>query len=136
MTGTAVTHGARAQAELDTSDGWRLRLTGRWTTAHVAQADQTLKSLPLPDGGKAIFHMGDVELLDTAGAWLIHRTESALLERGVTVHLNDTAPRFDANVPAASDTMDAIIAAFDDALGTALKRLVGWTLQTGQANRH
>ncbi len=44
--------------------------------------------------------------------------------------------RFDATVPAASDTMDAIIAAFDDALGTALKRLVGWTLQTGQANRN
>ena len=100
MTGTAVTHGARAQAELDTSDGWRLRLTGRWTTAHVAQADQTLKSLPLPDGGKAIFLMGDVDSLDTAGAWLIHRTESALLERGVTVHLNDTAPRFAALIEA------------------------------------
>ncbi len=100
MTDTAVTQGARAQAELDTSDGWRLRLTGRWTTAHVAQADQTLKSLPLPDGGKAIFHMGDVDSLDTAGAWLIHRTERALLERGVTVHLNDTAPRFAALIEA------------------------------------
>jgi len=100
VTDTAVTHGARAQAELDTSDGWRLRLTGRWTTAHVAQADQTLRSLPLPDGGKAIFLMGDVDSLDTAGAWLIHRTERALLERGVTVHLNDTAPRFAALIEA------------------------------------
>jgi len=100
VTDTAVTHGARAQAELDTSDGWRLRLTGRWTTAHVAQADQTLKSLPLPDGGKAIFLMGDVDSLDTAGAWLIHRTERALLERDVTVHLNDTAPRFAALIEA------------------------------------
>ena len=70
MTDTAVTHGARAQA------------------------DETLKSLPLPDSGEAIFLMGDVESLDTAGAWLIHRTERALQERGVTVHLNDTAPRF------------------------------------------
>ena len=100
MTDTAVTHGARAQAELDTSDGWRLRLTGRWTTAHVAQADQTLRSLPLPDGGKAIFLMGDVDSLDTAGAWLIHRTERALLERGVTVHLNNTAPRYAALIEA------------------------------------
>jgi len=44
--------------------------------------------------------------------------------------------RFEASVPASSDTMDAIIEAFDDALGAALKRLVGWTLQTGQANRN
>ncbi len=43
--------------------------------------------------------------------------------------------RFDTKVAAESDTMDAVIAAFDDALGSSLKRLVGWTLQTGQANR-
>lgn len=94
MTDTAVRPGTHAHAQLDTSDGWHLRFTGRWTTAYVARADEALKVLTLPNGGEAVFHMGNVESLDTAGAWLIHRTERALQERGVTVRLTDTAPRF------------------------------------------
>ena len=35
-------------------------------------------------------------------------------------------------IEAPADTMEAIIAAFDDALGKVLKRLVEWTLVTGQ----
>ena len=38
-------------------------------------------------------------------------------------------------VPAQAATLDAIAAAFDDALGKVLKRLVEWTLVTGQAAR-
>lgn len=33
-------------------------------------------------------------------------------------------------IPAASDSMDAIVGAFDQALGKALKRIVEWTLKT------
>jgi cholesterol transport system auxiliary component len=39
------------------------------------------------------------------------------------------------SVPAQAATLDAIAAAFDDALGKVLKRLVEWTLVTGQAAR-
>jgi cholesterol transport system auxiliary component len=39
------------------------------------------------------------------------------------------------SVPAQVATLDAIAAAFDDALGKVLKRLVEWTLVTGQATR-
>ena len=39
------------------------------------------------------------------------------------------------SVPAQAATLDAIAAAFDDALGKVLKRLVEWTLVTGQASR-
>lgn len=42
---------------------------------------------------------------------------------------------FEAVVQARADTMDAIIAAFDEALGKALRRLVEWTLITGEAAR-
>jgi cholesterol transport system auxiliary component len=42
------------------------------------------------------------------------------------------AKKFEAVVEARSDTMEAIIAAFDQALGKVLKRLVEWTLTTGQ----
>ena len=41
--------------------------------------------------------------------------------------------KFEAIVPAESDTMEAIINAFEAALGKVLKHLVGWTLLTGEA---
>jgi len=40
--------------------------------------------------------------------------------------------KFEAVIEARADTMPAIIAAFDEALGKVLKRLVEWTLVTGQ----
>ncbi len=39
---------------------------------------------------------------------------------------------FEALVPAQSDEISAIIDAFDVALGAVLKRMIGWTLVTGQ----
>lgn len=43
--------------------------------------------------------------------------------------------RFTRRVPASADTLEEIVAAFDDALGKVLKELVTWTLKTGQAAR-
>ncbi len=40
--------------------------------------------------------------------------------------------KFEVILPAESDTMVAIIDAFDEALGKVLKRLVEWTLLTGE----
>jgi cholesterol transport system auxiliary component len=42
---------------------------------------------------------------------------------------------FEARVPAAGQTFPAIVAAFDEALGTVLKRLVEWTLVEGESSR-
>ena len=42
---------------------------------------------------------------------------------------------FEARVGASADRIEDIVAAFDDALGKALKNLVVWTLQTGEAAR-
>jgi cholesterol transport system auxiliary component len=41
--------------------------------------------------------------------------------------------KFETVIEAPADTMEAIIAAFDEALGKVLKRLVEWTLVTGEA---
>lgn len=40
--------------------------------------------------------------------------------------------RIDREIRAKSDRLDAIVEAFDDALGKVLKVLVGWALETGQ----
>ncbi len=42
--------------------------------------------------------------------------------------------KFEAVIEARADTMEAVIDAFDSALGKVLKRLVEWTLITGQEN--
>jgi cholesterol transport system auxiliary component len=42
---------------------------------------------------------------------------------------------FESIVPAAADTLDDIVAAFDEALGKVLRRLVVWSLETGEASR-
>ena len=40
--------------------------------------------------------------------------------------------KFEAMLPAESDTMVAFIDAFDEALGKVLKRLIEWALLTGE----
>lgn len=42
---------------------------------------------------------------------------------------------FDATAPIANNSFTAIISAFDDALGTVMRRIVEWTLRTGNAVR-
>ena len=84
-----------ATFDVDTgATGWRLRLAGRWTTATVAVADRDLRALSLPAGSVAEIDLGDVTSLDTAGAWLVHRTELALMANGTDVSLTAVDPRF------------------------------------------
>jgi len=42
---------------------------------------------------------------------------------------------FESIIPAGEDNLDAIVAAFDEALGKVLRRIVNWTLQTGETAR-
>lgn len=42
---------------------------------------------------------------------------------------------FESIIPAEGDNLDGIVAAFDEALGKVLRRIVVWTLQTGETAR-
>ncbi len=42
---------------------------------------------------------------------------------------------FESTIPAEEDNLDAIVAAFDEALGKVLRRVVIWTLKTGETAR-
>ena len=77
-----------------TEDGWMLRLDGAWITQQISAVDGKLRALELPSQGNAIIEIGDVSGLDTAGAWLIHRTELALLARDVAVECRTAAPAY------------------------------------------
>ncbi len=76
-----------------------LRAEGDWLVAAAAQLDRRLHALDLPTGRKVTLDLGGIERLDTAGAWLLLRTEQALAARGNNVefaNLRDTlAPLFD-----------------------------------------
>lgn len=62
-----------------------LRAEGQWLVATAAELDRKLQALTLPRGRQVTFDLAAIERLDTAGAWLLLRTERALSELGNTV---------------------------------------------------
>ena len=59
---------------------------------HIGAVDGALRDLELPASGDIEIDLSDVEALDTAGAWLVHRTELAWADRGAAVTLQGIAP--------------------------------------------
>jgi len=71
-----------------------LRAEGEWLVTSAASLDQELNTLELPQDRKVTVDLEAVDRLDSAGAWLLLRTEHALTERGNTVELANLQPRF------------------------------------------
>jgi phospholipid/cholesterol/gamma-HCH transport system permease protein len=69
-----------------------LRAEGNWLVAAATELDRSLHSLDLPRGRRVTLDLSGIERLDTAGAWLLLRTEHDLTARGNAVVL--------ANIPA------------------------------------
>ena len=69
------------------ADALVLRAEGDWLVATAAELDSRLRALELPRGGQVMLDLAGIERLDTAGAWLVLRTEHDLAARGNTVRL-------------------------------------------------
>lgn len=73
------------------SDGLVIEIGGRWTFDHVASLDRRQGEIVVSVGrfaaGAARIEFDLSLTLDTAGAWLLHRLELQLIERGWTVDL-------------------------------------------------
>ena len=78
----------------DEQDAVVLRAEGAWLVARAAAIDRELNALPLPQGRKVRVDLAAVDRLDSAGAWLLLRTEHALQDRGNTVELSNLQRRF------------------------------------------
>jgi phospholipid/cholesterol/gamma-HCH transport system permease protein len=67
---------------------------GEWSVASAADLDRQLRALQLPSGTRIILDLGGIERLDTAGAWLLLRTEHELTAHDNAVETRNLPPHF------------------------------------------
>jgi len=75
-------------------DALVLRAEGDWLVATAAELDGRLRALALPQGRRVMLDLAGIERLDTAGAWLVLRTEYDLAARGNAVESRNLRASF------------------------------------------
>ena len=73
--------------------GLVLTAGGRWQLAASAALDAELSRLDLKDVRRARLDLSGLEALDTAGAWLLYRTQRRLEQAGAAVEIAGAAPQ-------------------------------------------
>ena len=71
---------------------------GTWTLPAVGDIERRIEALAWPRDGNVVLDASGVDALDTSGAWLLHRTATALRAQGCTVRIAGLRPEFDALV--------------------------------------
>ena len=74
----------------------RFRLSGSWTidASAALESSATAMVASAEAAEDAIFDLGGVERLDTAGAWLVDRSRRTLVAKGVTTKVDRLKPEF------------------------------------------
>ncbi len=88
---------AQLEIETDTASvpaSVNVRCAGAWTVQGVAPVEPGLAALVSTDAGKCLIDTSAISALDTAGAWLLHRTIRALEQRGTNVRTSGLRPEF------------------------------------------
>ena len=62
--------------------------------ATAAELDRQLRAIPLPTGKRVTLDLAGIDRLDTAGAWLLLRTEHELATRGNAVEIRNLRSNF------------------------------------------
>ena len=68
------------------------RCAGPWTIRGIAELERRIDAEPWPTSGALVVDASQIEALDTAGAWLIHRTVARLRAAGVDAHVTGLRP--------------------------------------------
>jgi phospholipid/cholesterol/gamma-HCH transport system permease protein len=69
-----------------------LAATGEWLVATAAELDRRLRAIQVPSGKRITLDLSGIDRLDTAGAWLLLRTEHDLSARGNAVEFRNLRP--------------------------------------------
>src|SRR3984893_15318081 len=72
-----------------------LAAAGEWLVETAADLDRRLRALDVPRGKRVTLDLAGIDRLDTAGAWLLLRTEHDLTARVVDVELRNLRPTFE-----------------------------------------
>jgi phospholipid/cholesterol/gamma-HCH transport system permease protein len=72
-----------------------LSASGEWLVATATDLDQKLRALKIPAETRVTLDLAGIDRLDTAGAWLLLRTERDLVARGNIVEMQNLQPSFE-----------------------------------------
>jgi phospholipid/cholesterol/gamma-HCH transport system permease protein len=72
-----------------------LAAAGEWLVETAAELDRRLRALKVPRGQRVTLDLMGIERLDTAGAWLLLRTEHELKNLGNNVEMRNLRPSFE-----------------------------------------
>jgi phospholipid/cholesterol/gamma-HCH transport system permease protein len=72
-----------------------LAAAGEWLVGAAADLDRRLRALDVPKDRQVTLELAGIDRLDTAGAWLLLRTEHDLTARGNTVEMRNLRPNFE-----------------------------------------
>lgn len=72
------------------------RCAGAWTVQGIGRLERRLEVLSWPGEKDLVIDGSAISALDTAGAWLLHRTIRALEQRGRNVRMDGLRPEFSA----------------------------------------
>jgi phospholipid/cholesterol/gamma-HCH transport system permease protein len=81
--------------ESEESGSLVLAATGEWLVETAAELDRRLRALEVPRGRQVTLDLARIDRLDTAGAWLLLRTEHDLTAHGNAVEMRNLRPSFE-----------------------------------------
>jgi phospholipid/cholesterol/gamma-HCH transport system permease protein len=82
-------------AESEESGSFVLAATGEWLVETAAALDRSLRALKMPRDRRVTLDLARIDRLDTAGAWLLLRTEHDLTAQGNAVEMRNLRPSFE-----------------------------------------
>ena len=85
---------AATLVESEEPGGLVFAAAGEWLVATAAEIDRRLHAIQMPSGKRVTLDLKGIERLDTAGAWLLVRTEDALKSRGNAVDFRNLRANF------------------------------------------
>lgn len=80
------------KADIKAGDAGAVVCHGAWTLATAAWLELRLDAWMWPRTGEMVIDTSAITAMDTAGAWLLHRTAHMLEQRGCVVHLRGLRP--------------------------------------------
>ena len=80
--------------ETQESGSFVFAAAGEWLVVTAAELDRRLRAIQMPSGKRVTLDLSGIDRLDTAGAWLLLRTEHDLQARGNQVEIRNLRTNF------------------------------------------